>query len=272
MYRLSREVRFAINADETGRAESTMPRNGHGGAPPISGLAHFYALQFTVSGRIEQNTQYLVNIKRIDEMAREMVIPAIALWVARLGRPGTAKFIAELFEIAAKCVWPAGALLESLNWRTSPYQTIVCIASELPMTRFSQKFEFSATHRLHNPKLSDVENRGLFGKCNNAHGHGHNYELEVTLRGQCDASGVLIPISELERIVASSILTRFDHKNLNVELPEFAEVIPSVENIARVIYSILQTEISQTVRPGVELAAVTVWETPKTWCEYSEPA
>ena len=106
--------------------------------------------------------------------------------------------------------------------------------SELPMVRLSQKFEFSATHRLHNPALSDDENCRIFGKCNNPHGHGHNYEVQVTLAGDAGAkTGVLVDVPAFERIVATTVIDRFDHKNLNVEVPEFADLIPSVENIAR---------------------------------------
>ncbi|MDW8262791.1 MAG: 6-carboxytetrahydropterin synthase, partial [Phycisphaerales bacterium] len=139
---------------------------------------------------------------------------------------------------------------------------------EQPMfTRLSQKFEFSASHRLHNPSLSDEENRRIFGKCNNPLGHGHNYELQVTIRGRADGSDLIAGLPELESIVHESVIARFDHRNLNLEVPEFAQRIPSVENIARVIYEILQPRFSAA---GRELASVTVWETPKTWCEYGE--
>ena len=135
------------------------------------------------------------------------------------------------------------------------------------MIRLSQKFEFSATHRLHNPRASEEENGKIFGKCNNPHGHGHNYEVQVTLKGEPDGNGVLIAVPEFERIVGQSVIEKFDHKNLNVELREFAELIPTVENIAMVIYRMLKPELA-TGR--AELASVTVWETAKTWCEYSE--
>jgi 6-pyruvoyltetrahydropterin/6-carboxytetrahydropterin synthase len=135
------------------------------------------------------------------------------------------------------------------------------------MLRLSQKFEFSASHRLHNPALSDEENRTCFGKCNNPAGHGHNYELQVTLRGEPDANGVLCDVPAFERIVGETVIEHFDHKNLNAELEDFRELIPSVENIARVIFGLLKPKF-ETGR--ARLASVTVWETPKTWCEYFE--
>ena len=135
------------------------------------------------------------------------------------------------------------------------------------MVRLSQKFEFSASHRLHNPALPDDTNTQTYGKCNNPHGHGHNYELQVTLKGTPDKNGVLVCVPEFERIVKQQVIDRFDHKNLNEELAEFKTVIPSVENIAKTIYRILKPSLSIA---DATLASVTVWETSKTWCEYEE--
>ena len=134
------------------------------------------------------------------------------------------------------------------------------------MIRLSQKFEFSASHRLHNPAISDEDNRRTFGKCNNPLGHGHNYEVQVTLTGAPGPSGVLIAVPAFERIVGETVIDRFDHKHLNTEVPQFRELIPSVENIAKVIYEMLAGKLKSE---GSELASVTVWETPKTWCEYA---
>jgi 6-pyruvoyltetrahydropterin/6-carboxytetrahydropterin synthase len=163
--------------------------------------------------------------------------------------------------------WPTGPSLDALELRLSPFFACCALRSELPMVRLSQKFEFSATHRLHNPALSDEENCRTYGKCNNPHGHGHNYEVQVTLAGTPAKTGLLIDIPAFERIVATTVINRFDHKNLNVELPEFRDVIPSVENIASTIFKLLKPPVTDA---GAKLASVTVWETPKTWCEYTE--
>jgi len=88
--------------------------------------------------------------------------------------------------------------LRSLRLNLSPYLSYSANADELPMVRLSQKFEFSATHRLHNAALSDAENCRVFGKCNQSAWHGHNYELQVTLAGKPDANGVLIDVPEFE--------------------------------------------------------------------------
>ena len=138
----------------------------------------------------------------------------------------------------------------------------------------TRRAEFSASHRLHNPSLSDDENRAKFGKCNNPHGHGHNYEVQVTLRGTPDPkTGVVTDVPAFEQIVAATVIDKLDHKNLNVEVPEFRDgeggrgLIPSVENIAMTIYRLLKPKLALG---DTRLASVTVWETPKTWCEYSE--
>jgi 6-pyruvoyltetrahydropterin/6-carboxytetrahydropterin synthase len=158
-----------------------------------------------------------------------------------------------------KEAWP-GASLEAIALSLSPYQSWQVFAKEPQMIRLSQKFEFSASHRLHNPSLSDAVNADTYGKCNNPNGHGHNYELQVTLR----SAGEAIDVPGFERTVSDTVIARFDHKNLNVELPEFRDLIPTVENIAMTIFRLLKSKFAG------KLASVTVWETPKTWCEYSE--
>jgi 6-pyruvoyltetrahydropterin/6-carboxytetrahydropterin synthase len=103
-------------------------------------------------------------------------------------------------------------------------------------TTVSRRYEFSASHRLHSPTLSEKENDALFGKCNNPFGHGHNYEMEVSVRGDIDpASGRVVDPAHLDDLVRRSILQRYDHRNLNEELPEFATEIPTTENLGRQI-------------------------------------
>jgi 6-pyruvoyltetrahydropterin/6-carboxytetrahydropterin synthase len=173
--------------------------------------------------------------------------------------------IAGIFE-QLKNAWP-GSELHRLRLALSPFLTLTLFAVEFPMIRLSQKFEFSASHRLHNPTLSGEQNQSLFGKCNNPHGHGHNYVLQVTVAGLPYSSGHLIDIPQFERVVASTVVEPFDHRYLNLEIPEFSELIPTVENIAMVIFHMLKPKL-EAMR--VKLAGVTLWETTKTWCEYME--
>ncbi|HZL37498.1 MAG TPA: 6-carboxytetrahydropterin synthase [Tepidisphaeraceae bacterium] len=263
MFRLTREVRFAVNPSDDGQLAGP-PSNSFGGFPSLRGFGNYLALRLTLSGELESASNYLVNIKRIDAIARQHAIPYISANV-RPDPQTPERVVAGLLQRLADS-WP-GLRLEELALALSPFLTYSASAAERPMVKLSQKFEFSATHRLHNPGLNEADNQRTFGKCNNPHGHGHNYEVQVTLAGEPNANGVLIDIPAFERIVATAVIDRFDHKNLNVELPEFRELIPTVENIARVIYRLLVPRFQQA---GAKLASVTVWETPKTWSEYSE--
>jgi 6-pyruvoyltetrahydropterin/6-carboxytetrahydropterin synthase len=265
MHRLTREVRFAINALPDEQLQRP-PTNSYGGHPSLTGLGYCFALQLTMSGQPDPASGYLLNIKQVDELVRGRAIPAIReiLGAGDFGAGG--RVVARLHQLLLRDAWPHLSL-ESLRLTLSPFLSISTCLSELPMVRFSQKFEFSASHRLHNPRLSDDENRRIFGKCNNPQGHGHNYELQVTITGRPDENGLLIDLPTFERIVTQTVVERFDHKNLNVDVPDFQQVQPTVENIAATIYKLLKPAISND---RAKLASVTVWETTKTWCEYAE--
>lgn len=263
MFRLTREVRFAINATADDQFSGT-PTNSYAGYPSLTGLGHYFTLAATLAGPLKP-TGYLRNIKDIDAQIRELAIPAMTDLV-RTGRFTPSTLLTFLFA-KLQDAW-LGSTLDNLKLSLSPFLSIETSAKEYPMTRLSQKFEFSASHRLHSPALSDEANRAAYGKCNNPYGHGHNYELQVTLVGTPDpATGLLVDIPAFERTVGETVVDKFDHKNLNAELPEFADLVPSVENIAMVIYGLLKPKLA-TGR--TRLAAVTVWETPKTFCEYAE--
>ena len=260
MFRLTREVRFSINDVPDDQLEHA-PSNSYGGYPSFTGLGRYFAAHVTLRGELEWQSQYLVNIKRIDEAVRD-ALPAVHVLI-REQKTGPA-IVSHLFRHLHER-WPAE--LQSLSLALTPFLFLTSVVAELPMMRLSQKFEFSASHRLHNPSLSDDENRRTFGKCNNALGHGHNYEVQVTLSGAANESGMLVDIPAFERIVAETVIDPFDHKHLNSEVPQFRELIPSVENIAKVIYTMLNPMFKTG---STKLHSVTVWETPKTWCEYSE--
>ena len=133
------------------------------------------------------------------------------------------------------------------------------------VVELTEQFEFSAAHRLHCDELSEDENRELFGKCNNPAGHGHNYVIEVTVSKAVDSDrGQVIAISEFESIVKRLIVDRLDHKHLNLDVEYFKEVNPSVENIVIAIYGWLDGQFG-----SAKLEKVKVFETPKTWAQYS---
>jgi 6-pyruvoyltetrahydropterin/6-carboxytetrahydropterin synthase len=263
VFQLTRTVRFAVNAVPDDQLRHA-PANNHGGYPSLTGAGQYFELSVTVEGPLQSHSSYLLNIKDIDRAVRDRALPLFDAAVRTGTFGGGAGTLVRAYD-ALGAIGP-GARTVHLCLMLTPFLSLTVHSEESPMVRLSQKFEFSASHRLHNPALSPEENRATFGKCNNPQGHGHNYEVQVTLVGTPDANGVVIPVPEFERVVADTVIDRFDHKNLNAELPEFATTIPSVENIAKVIYTLLKPRF-----PGPsQLASVTVWETPKTWCEYSE--
>ncbi len=100
------------------------------------------------------------------------------------------------------------------------------------MFRVTRRYEFSASHRLHSAALSEDENRKLYGKCNNPHGHGHNYVVDVSVRGPLDAAtGQAVEIGALDTLVRREVVGPFDHRNLNREVAAFDEVVPTSENL-----------------------------------------
>src|SRR5271167_1555598 len=104
----------------------------------------------------------------------------------------------------------------------------------------TRRYRFSASHRLHNDAMTAEENIAIYDKCNNPHGHGHNYTVEVTVSGQVDQStGMVCNLVDLDGFVHREIVNRFDIENLNM-LPEFATAIPTTEILSTVIYEILQ--------------------------------
>lgn len=101
------------------------------------------------------------------------------------------------------------------------------------MFRLTRRYGFAASHRLHTPRLSDDENRALYGKCNNPYGHGHNYVVEVSARGPADpATGCAVATPVLDALVARQVMDAFDRRNLNEEVPAFASAVPTSENLA----------------------------------------
>jgi 6-pyruvoyltetrahydropterin/6-carboxytetrahydropterin synthase len=100
------------------------------------------------------------------------------------------------------------------------------------MFRVTRRYEFAASHRLHSEQLDEEENRRLYGKCNNPFGHGHNYVVEVSARGPADArTGRAVDTDRLDWLVRREVLQAFDHRNLNTEVPAFASVVPTSENL-----------------------------------------
>lgn len=127
-----------------------------------------------------------------------------------------------------------------------------------------RKEHFNAAHRLFVPEWSDERNSTVFGKCSNPNYHGHNYELIVKLTGVPDPkTGYVINLSSLSELIRENVLAKFDHKNLNLDTKEFAQLNPTAENIAVVIYDILRGKIDVALDLSVRL-----YETERNFVEY----
>jgi len=127
-----------------------------------------------------------------------------------------------------------------------------------------RRYHFSASHRLHNPALSDEENCRIYGKCNNPHGHGHNYTVEVRLSGEIDpATGMISNLVELDSFVNERVIQPFDHRSLNEEVAAFRNLVPTTE--------ILCMEVFQRLKsfPHAKLEAVRIVETSNNSFEYA---
>jgi len=132
------------------------------------------------------------------------------------------------------------------------------------MVYLTRKEHFCASHRLFNPKFSEKQNLEIYGKCAYPNGHGHNYELEVTVSGEPDPeTGMILDLKKLSDIIEEQILKHVDHKHLNLDVEFLKEVIPTAENLAMVFWDILARRIS----PG-KLSCVRVYETPNNYAEY----
>ena len=134
----------------------------------------------------------------------------------------------------------------------------------MPLLTVTRRLTFNAAHRVHNPALSDAENTRIFGKCNHPNWHGHNYVLEVSVSGEPDsATGYVIDLGLVKRIVESEFVQRVDHKNLNLDVPFLSGTNPTSENIILACWRVLEPAL----RPG-RLSRLRLWETENNYVEY----
>ncbi len=127
-----------------------------------------------------------------------------------------------------------------------------------------RRYRFAAAHRLHSPHLSEAENNRVFGKCNNPHGHGHNYVLEVSFSGDIDpATGMIANLFDLDAFVQRQVLDEFDHRSLNEDVAAFRDRVPTTENLCMEIFRRLKTF------PNAKLERIRIEETGKNSFEYS---
>jgi 6-pyruvoyltetrahydropterin/6-carboxytetrahydropterin synthase len=247
-----------------------------GGYAAQEGHGHNYRVEIDATGPVDERTGMVVNITQIDRILREKVIHALdGKFLNRevepfRSQPPTTENITLFVRDRLMALMPEPAVLTGVTvWETDTisarWTSERAIDTMLTLTR---TYDFSASHRLHSVHLSDEENLELFGKCNNPNGHGHNYEIEVTMAGTPDErSGMIYPLEALDAAVEETVLLPLDHKHLNLDIPDFADVNPTSEMLAVVIWRRLAKRLPTSGNP--RLASVLVRETARNSFVYS---
>jgi 6-pyruvoyltetrahydropterin/6-carboxytetrahydropterin synthase len=248
--------------------------------PGERGGGHDYLCELTVGGDIDPRTGMVVNIKDVDAVLKAQIVGVLDGRLldrdvpAFRDLPPTPENLAWFVWSHCRSALPPDSFLARVMLR--PTATLWAEITALlgkettPMLTLTRAYDFSASHRLHSTHLSDEENAEIFGKCNWSNGHGHNYEVEVTLTGDADlATGHLLPMDTLDRIVEEEVLRPYDHRHLNYDTPEFRDLNPTSENLTRVIWDKLSRRFSDGAPLGkARLYRVVVRETAHNYFEY----
>jgi 6-pyruvoyltetrahydropterin/6-carboxytetrahydropterin synthase len=262
MLELSRTVRFCLSGE---MGDLVSPRDNTFSAwPAMRGLGRYYELGVTCQGDADPQTGYFINIKTIDQVVREHVLPMLTERISDESAAAATPMGELMRRVFGAIDPPLNETVAQVRLVLTPTLSLAIERNDMDHVIIRQQYEFSAAHRLHVPAMSDAENRATFGKCNNPAGHGHNYRVEVAARCPIDAQGTALQPAELDAVVDQEAIEKLDHKHLNVDVPEFAGLNPSVEHIVKVVWQMLDGKL-----PGsAKLDEVKVWETGKTVCAY----
>jgi 6-pyruvoyltetrahydropterin/6-carboxytetrahydropterin synthase len=138
------------------------------------------------------------------------------------------------------------------------------------MIFLTRRATFSASHYYWNPAWTEEKNQQVFGRCANRNGHGHNYTLEVTVAGEVDpVTGFVVDLKWLKAAIEREVLDAWDHRNLNLDVPEFAAAIPTTENLAIAAWNRMEPAV--TAAGGAQLSRIRVYETPEIFAEFRGP-
>ena len=266
--RLVRRLEFAASHCYEGYGVSEEERVRLYGTGSVSSHGHNYVLEATVEGEVDVRTGMVVNIKDVDRTMRSEVEELLDHHFLNADVEFFRTNVPTL-ENLSRFIWGqlAGCMdgCRLVHIRVHEHEGFwVDYHGDERMHYLTRSYPFSAGHRLHSEALSDEENRRVFGKCNNPTGHGHNYLLEVTVRGEMDPrTGAIGDIWQLDRIVQESVLEDYDHRFLNSDVPDFAGVVPTSEHIVRAIWQRLSPHLRTP-----ELHKLRLWETSKSCFDY----
>lgn len=241
------------------------------------GHGHNYVVWATVEGSVDPSAGMLLNLVELDAMLKDVTdrldhrflnVECAELLAGR--QPTTETLALLLWEMLTSRlgeVAPAGARLAFVRLAETPELWAEAESELLPMLRLTRAYTFSAAHRLARADLNEAENQRLYGKCANPYGHGHDYRLEVSVKGEPDAStGMVVDLVELDGVVREEILEPWDHRHLNLEVPPFDRLVPTSENVLTVAWDKLSPRL------GKRLEKLTLHETPRGSFEYWGPS
>ncbi len=231
----------------------------------MRGLGRYYQIHVLCRGQADPVTGYFLSIKHIDQAVHKHALPYLQQLITTtpsLATIAVGTLMGRLMKLLSP---PLDHTVARVRLDLTPFYNISIRSRDMAHVVIRHQYEFAAAHRLHTPRLSDEENRRVFGKCNNPSGHGHNYRVEVAVRAPIGPNGQVTPVEDLDRVVDEAVIEKLDHKHLNLDVPQFDRLNPSVEHIAMVIHSMLTPALGAI---GVTLEEVSVWETEKTVCTY----
>jgi 6-pyruvoyltetrahydropterin/6-carboxytetrahydropterin synthase len=233
---------------------------------------HNYILDVSIGGPCDQATGMVVNIKSLDDILQELIVGAFdqkSLNDEILEFYNQAPTVENILLVIRDRLAPRGRIVIE----DKPFRIVRLRLEEMPgfwaelegneMTvSVTRSYEFAASHRLHCEEFSNEENERLFGKCNNPAGHGHNYVLEVTVAGPVNPeTGMAVDLLALDATVEELVVSRYDHKHLNEDIPEFKGAVTTSERVTQEIFNRLDGKL-----PG-ELKRVRLSETPRSFFE-----
>jgi 6-pyruvoyltetrahydropterin/6-carboxytetrahydropterin synthase len=274
VHKLARQIRFAINPF----GDSDYGANSYCAKPTTNALGIYLALWVELESKVNPDTGFVVNVVDIDRVVRDN---AVKIFDSSIKQNFAAKkeitfehiagLLSEVWLVLENKFLPAK--IRNLTVELIPARKLAIRERNGNMLYFSEKFEFAASHTLWNKKFTDTENDAVFGKCANRTGHGHNYIVEVTAKSKQsrDSNGAVgnrentpIKAGEFEANVKKDFICIVDHKNLNTDVPHFAKVNPTVENISEFAFNCLNGKFSDCT-----LDSITIWESDRTFCTYS---
>ena len=262
-HKLGRQVWLTISPllPQTNDGPSQPPRSW-----ADEGLSIFLELGVELTGDVDPQTGLIINVTTIDEKVRQFAIPAINKKISENFKQGKRIDLAETIRLL-QLAWETladkfnGAILNKLTLSTNPFRKISISREDKKMIYLSEKFEFASTHKLWNNSFNEELNFKIFGKCANPAGHGHNYTAEIIVKIPADRSD--LNLGWFGEIIEEHFIKLVDHKNLNVDIPHFTKIVPTVENIAAFGWQKLLDKFG-----AAKLHCVTIWETNRTYCSY----